>query len=188
MVEFKKNVTTEYWDESLFDCEATREGARMMDEISRRYQGHRTRPDEEPLVIQDTEDQYPVEIINTGKTRVVIDMPDEWHTGTTDCIAKIQWDPHYHQTSREINVWENASGRVGALLAPILDSSDMAQWIIMPRAEFYTSLTPKEIGDIVRELKGKLRELLPKATDIRRGNVGRIEGRDVVIDYGTLKL
>jgi hypothetical protein len=187
MVDFEMNVTREAWDERLFNCEATREGARMMDEIARRYQGEMLRPDEEILTIQETEEQYPVDIIGTGKTRVVIDMPDSWHTGTTDCIAKIQWDPHYHQTSGEIGIWENANGSTAALLAPILDHSEMRQWLIMPRAERYTDITIKEAGRISDKLRDLLRDQGYQASDIRRANVGRIEGRDVVIDYGNLR-
>jgi len=187
MVNFKKNVTTEYWDEGLFDCEATREGARMMDELARRYQGLHLREDQEPISIQDSEDEYPIEVIGSGQTRVVIYMPDEWYTGTGDCIAKIQWDPHHRQNSREIDIWDNANGRMAGLLAPILDWSEMDQWLIMPEAETYRSLNAKEAGDIVRSLESKLKDMGVRTTDIRRGNIGRIEGRDVVIDYGSMK-
>ena len=91
------------------------------------------------------------------------------------------------QTANEIDVWENASGRVAALLAPILDFSELKQWLIMPKAERYTGLTIKETSKIVKKLRQWLTESGYKSTDIRRANVGRIEGRDVVIDYGNLK-
>jgi len=188
MVDFKRNVTTEYWDETLFDCEATRTGERQMNELARRYQARRLRPDEEPLEIQKTEEQYGAEVLGSGQSRVVIDMPDKWHSGTSDCIAKIQWSPVYQQTAQEIDVWQNANGRVGALLAPLLDWSEMKQWAIMPRAELYTSLSAKVTGDIVRELRNELRNLRVQTTDLRRENVGRVEGRDVVIDYRGLKV
>jgi len=185
MVDFM-NVTTEAWEESLFDCEATSKGKRQMDEMARRYQAQRLLPDEEPLVIQDTEDEYGVEVIGSGKTRVVIDLPDKWHRGTSDCIAKIQWDPHYHQTSGEITVWENANGRTAALLAPILDHSDMNQWLIMPEATLHTELTVKQTSTISSKLQNKLSDQGYRASDIRAANVGRIMNRDVVIDYGQL--
>lgn len=189
MVEFETNVTTEYWDEHLFDCGATKTGARKMDEIANRFQGRGMyREDEEYLTIQDAEDEYNLDIIGSGQTRVVINLPDGWSYGDTDCVAKIQWDPNYHQTSAEIHIWENAGGRVGALLAPVLDYSEFKNWLIMPRAEMYTDLTIKETGKIVKKLRRKLRNLDVKSSDIRRANVGRIEGRDVVIDYGNLKL
>lgn len=188
MVDFKQNVTTEYWDETLFDCEATREGAREMNEIARRYQARRLRPDEEPLVIHDTEEEYGAEIISSGDARVVVDMPEHWHTGDGNCIAKIQWDPNYQQTANEIHIWNNANGRVGGLLAPVLDHSEMSQWLIMPEAELHTGLTSKELGDMVRKLRKELRNLGVKVQDVRRANVGRVEGRDVVIDYGVMQL
>lgn len=189
VVEFETNVTTECWDEHLFNCGANNTGARTMDEIANRFQGRGIyRGDEEYLTIGEAEEEYDLDIIGSGKTRVVIELPDKWSYGDTDCIAKIQWDPHYHQTSAEIHTWENADGRVAALLAPVLDSSEMRNWLIMPKAEMYQDLTIKETGGIVKKLRSELTKLGVKSSDIRRANVGRIAGRDVVIDYGNLKL
>lgn len=188
MVEFTSNVTTQYWEEDQFDCEATSEGNRKMNEIARRYQGRGMREDEEYLTIQDSEEEYGLDIIGSGKTRVVINMPERWTTGETDCIAKIQWDPTYHQTDKEIWVWENANGKQAALLAPLLDWSEMSNWLMMPKAERYTGISQKEIGRMVRGLRNRLGEVGFRAQDIRRANVGRVDGRDVVIDYGQLEL
>jgi len=187
MVEFEINVTQEYWDEALFDCQATRTGSQKMEEIARRFQGESMRPDEEYLTIDDAEEEYNLDIIGTGKTRVVINLPENWVTGTGDCIAKIQWDPTYHQTAGEIQTWNNASGSTAALLAPVLDHSEYKQWLIMPRAERYTDLSVKETGRISDKLRDGLRDQGYRAQDIRRANVGRVMGRDVVIDYGVLR-
>lgn len=188
MVEFETNITTEYWDEDLFDCEATKEGARRMTEIAQRFQGlSQPHFDEEYLTINEAKEEYGLEVISSGQARVVIELPEEWGTGHTDCIAKIQWDPHYQQTHAEIEMWQNVNGRQAALLAPLLDWSVTYEWLIMPRATMYDDLTAKEAGNIVRTLRRKLRDVGLSGTDIRRANVGRIEGRDVVIDYGNLK-
>lgn len=187
MVDFNINVTQDYWQEDQFNCQATREGARKMEEIARRYQGERLRPDEDILTIQQSEEEYNLDIIGSGKTRVAINLPESWSTGTTDCIAKIQWDPTRHQTAREIDIWENASGRTAALLAPILDRGEMKQWLIMPRAERYTQLTVREAKRIAKTLRTKLQDQGYRASDIREANIGRIDGRDVVIDYGVVR-
>jgi len=187
MVDFDINVTQEYWEEDQFDCEVTREGARRMDEIARRYQGINLRPDEEVLTIDESIEEYDLSYIGSGKTRVVINVPPEWMNGRGDCIAKIQWDPNYHQTAQEIDIWENANGRAAALLAPVVDRSEMKQWLLMPRAERYTGLSVKEAGRISRQLREGLQDEGYQASDIRRANVGRIDGRDVVIDYGSIK-
>jgi len=187
MVDFDINVTQDYWEEGLFDCEATREGANKMNEIARRYQAENLRPDEALLTIDDSKEEYGLDVIGTGKTRVVINLPPAWHTGTTDCIAKIQWDPTRHQTAREIDIWENANGRTAALLAPILDRSELKQWLIMPEAEMYTDLTVRESGRIADKLRDKLQDQGYQASDIRRANIGRIDGRDVIIDYGVIR-
>jgi hypothetical protein len=184
MVNFDSiNVTTEYWDEDLFHCEATDKGGRLMDEMSARLQGIRTGHQKEYMSIREVEDMYGVKIIGEGIARIVIEIPDSWHTGGKDCVAKIQWDEEYQQMASEIEVWKSANGRVAALLAPMLDWSELSFWGIMPKAELHNDIKPNKSRKIVRKIRKGLRDSGATSKDVRRANVGRIEGRDVLIDY-----
>lgn len=177
------NITTEPWDERLFDCELTREAQRTLDEIARRVKGRNLQPDVEPLPTNDVEDEYDVEIIGSGHSRIVLELPDSAWKVNGDCVVKVQWTTVYRQTAAEIDVWENAGGRLAALLAPILQRSEYKHWSVMPKATRHGDLKPSERREISRELTAELRSLGYRSGDIRPANIGRINGRDVIIDY-----
>lgn len=182
------DITTAPWSEDDFDCSATRTGARQMDEISRKFQGRSVGGKvPEILTIDEAEEEYNLDIIGVGKTRVVIDVEDDWVTGNTDCIAKLQWDSTYHQNSHEIMIWENANGSQAALLTPILDSAESMNWLIMPKVEGFRGMSAKKAGKIVRGIVEKMRKVGFVTQDVRRANVGVLNGRGVVLDYGSVR-
>lgn len=188
MAKFEESrVVENYWDETLLDCRATVEGRRVMDEISMRLQGL-SEAYGEFLSVNDAEKEYNLDIIDKGSSRIVINPNDGWVSGRTECIAKIQWDETFDQNSSEISKWEEMNGRKAALVAPILDHSKRNFWLIMPKAELTWGIDPDVAKEILNDLSRKMRQVGLTSGDVRRANIGRVEGRDVVIDYADFRV
>jgi len=197
MVEFSQNITTEFWDETLFNCEISRTGRQELREIARHWlvDGFDQRRNQEETIeywsIDKAIERFDLELLGTGKTRVVVYPPDRWLSqgNPQECVVKIQWDEYRHQNFNELQVWKEANGRQAAILNPVLDEEEIrANWLLVPKADNYRNIKTSTVHQIANKLRGKATELGMKARDVRAGNVGRVEGRDVIIDYGQLQI
>jgi len=116
---------------------------------------------------------------------LVVKPPESWWDENTGCVVKVQWNQKSGQTYNEIRVWEDAPGGLAALLAPILQHSEFYEWVVMPEAKGYESFKPGKRKSVARALRSKMNSLGYRARDVSSANIGRIEGRDVIVDYGT---
>lgn len=188
MVDTIFNITHEFWDEDLFDCEATNKGARTMADISEMFRGQEGFGGEiRHMTIDEAFERYDMELVGQGHARLVVVPPDDWVTGSTECIAKLQWSPSSLQNRQEIHIWTNVNGRQAALLAPVLDYDMSGSWLLMPKAETSWDIPMNELLDMESEMRSELRARGFSTHDIDLRNIGRVEGRDVMIDYGTLE-
>lgn len=187
MVEFSSNITTSAWDEALFDCRMTSKGKDLADEINRRFlEAEEGQSYKEELSISKVPQEYGGELLGSGISRMAYDPPEDWTTGSSDCILKIQWDSFGNQNANEIALWQNANGRQAAILNPVLEYGGMRGWLLVPKAESYTNVPIADLKEMVKTLRRTARDVGFVTDDVRMANVGRVEGRDVITDYGTL--
>lgn len=104
--------------------------------------------------------------------------------------------PWWHKsnvTGEDQNSYETASyvvadDKVKDLLVPIVAHSPKPQykWIVLPKVENYNAgdFSSGEGDDIADRLEAKLDRRGASCEDIHYNNVGRLQGEDVLLDYG----
>jgi hypothetical protein len=104
-----------------------------------------------------------------GSTRRVFVTPDGGR------VVKLEPRGRFNRREAELS-------RLGLdALVPVLDHGADHTWLVMPRVDV------PAWGDIpqsaVREVRRSLREQGYECTDVRRGNVGFMDGRPALFDY-----
>lgn len=118
------------------------------------------------------------ELIASGLSRNVFVPDDRLVDGEAACVVKIPTRLlGAYETRREIRYWNRLPEEATRYLAPVWDHG--LEWLLMPRAE--TDLTSEEITRIWSGLSaaGWYCEDANWAH-----NLGRVNGRPVVLDYG----
>lgn len=109
-----------------------------------------------------------------GIDKIVFSLPCGYH------VLKVDRGVHNqgNQVAQEIENWEFADDSARQYLCPIDAYGD--DWIIARRAD------TRQSGDDKDELIGELESVLSAQgfRDIHHGNVGELNGRPVLIDYG----
>ena len=118
------------------------------------------------------------EPIGSGLSRDVFVLDPELVTGDRECVIKIPTRLlGTYENLREVRHWNELPDAVRRHLAPVLDHG--LEWIVVPRAE--QDLTSAEILSLWADLTdtGWACEDANWAH-----NLGRIDGRPVILDYG----
>ena len=99
------------------------------------------------------------------------------------CILKLD---HMggHNNEQEIRISEKASKELRDKIVPVVAYSDVYRWLIMPKAKTEKVLSGKEIDRVADQLDKNLLEADLKCTDFTLSNVGTLENKPVIIDYG----
>jgi len=181
-------ITTKPWRENLFNCETTDLGRRKLDEMATRLRGIDPATgmiDEERMIPStEVEQEYPVDVIGKGAHRVVMSLPSQYLKNEVGCIAKVQRGTTGNQTRAEAETWQQLNGSQAALMAPVLESDRLGRWLLMPQARTSAQITHQKAKEIAKRLRMRARNQGLSSNDIRPANVGVIENRGVVIDYG----
>lgn len=85
---------------------------------------------------------------------------------------------------QEIRISEKAPKELRDKIVPVVAYSDLYSWLIMPKAKTEKNMSGKEIDRIADQLDDNLLEANLKCTDFTLGNVGKLENKPVIIDYG----
>jgi len=86
--------------------------------------------------------------------------------------------------AQEIRISEKAPEELRDKIVPVVAYSDLYSWLIMPKAKTEKNLSGKEIDRLADQLDRGLLEANLKCTDFTLSNVGKLEGKPVIIDYG----
>lgn len=85
---------------------------------------------------------------------------------------------------QEIRISEKAPKELRDKIVPVVAYSNVYNWLIMPKAKTGKALSGKEIDRIADQLDKSLLEANLKCTDFTLSNVGKLENKPVIIDYG----
>lgn len=121
-----------------------------------------------------------LEHLGTGVGREIFVLDADLTTGDRECVLKMAYNLEgCYECQREIRSWDRVSDEARRYLAPLLDSD--IGWVVMPRAELEHDLTPREIETLL----GEFHETGWACEDTNEAvNLGKIDGRPVIIDYG----
>lgn len=89
-----------------------------------------------------------------------------------------------HNNEQEIRISEKASKELRDKIVPVVAYSSLYSWLIMPKAKTEKDLSGKEIDRIADQLDESLLTSDLKCTDFTLSNVGKLENKPVIIDYG----
>lgn len=89
-----------------------------------------------------------------------------------------------HNNQQEIRISEKAPEELRDKIVPVVAYSDFYSWLIMPKAKTEKNMSGKEIDHVADQLDKKLLEVNLKCTDFTLSNVGKLENKPVIIDYG----
>lgn len=147
-------ISTRYWEAALADDGAAR------DECRRRAAA------------------AGLEKIEAGSRRIVFAVADELVVWDAECVLEIPHELFGHLENRaEVASWERMPEAARRHVAPIWEYGE--GWHLLPRAE--TGVTSRE----VLEVWSALSDAGWYCENANRGhNVGRVDGRPVVLDYG----
>lgn len=116
--------------------------------------------------------------LGSGVGRDIYAVGDELVTGDDECVLKVSANlVGCHESTREIRSYERVSAAAREYLAPILDHD--VGWLLMPRAA--EGVDAHEIQQLLADFHdtGWACEDSNESS-----NVGKLEGRPVIIDYG----
>lgn len=118
------------------------------------------------------------ELVATGLGRDIYRVPADLLTADRSCVLKVPTRLiGSYENRREAIYWRELPGEVRRHLAPVYDEG--VEWILMPEAD--QDLTSREILD----LWSSLRRAGWVCEDANwQHNLGRVDGRPVVLDYG----
>lgn len=110
--------------------------------------------------------------LGSGTSREVFEIPGE------NRIVKFHRGNPY-QNRNEVSAWENAPADLKEVLLPVERYADDYGWLVMPKADSVPGTPPqiREIYDAVRPSEWNCKDKNPE-------NLGRYQGRIVLIDYG----
>ena len=160
-------------------CSLTDEGRRAADEISTRYWEAALADDEAARAeCRRRASAAGLEQIATGSRRTVFAVADELVVGSAECVLKI---PHelfgYLEHRAEVASWKRMPEEARRHVAPIWERGE--GWHLLPRAE--TDVTSRKI----LEVWSALSDAVWYCENANWGhNIGRVDGRPVVLDYG----
>ena len=117
-----------------------------------------------------------------------------WVYGNSDYVVKINKYNTY-QTQCEVNAYDSIPEKAKYLYNPPIAFDPEYKWAIYRRAKVATNenntddLTYDQATKIAQQIMDKLKELnlyhtVDGTNDVHEGNVGLIEGKPVIIDYG----
>lgn len=186
MVEINYNIAENYWSKDRFNATVKRRYADELNTIGQKLQG--IHPDI-ILEAQELEERYNVTLVGKGNSRIVIEPDPKWINGDhNDVVLKLQWSQHVNQNFSEVKVWQNADGKTASMLAPVLDHDEsMYLWELQAKTNTAQSLNLRQKRQAVREIRNKLRDTGYSPRDIQPRNIGTIDNRVVIHDYGMLE-
>lgn len=101
------------------------------------------------------------------------------------CIVKVALDKvGVNDNERETLFSQSPPEPIRDLIVPVVAHSPSFKWIVMPKAEVARFMSWQESGKVDREIKKKLDNVGYFFIDLHEGNIGRLEGKPVILDYG----
>ena len=164
------------------NCYATERGKEVFAEINEIIK--ETNFEERGERARELEDAYNLEFLGAGVSRVAYRATDErLIEGGEECVVKIAQDETIWQNKRETLNWvliEMAdTWEVEQHYIPIIDYDKEAfRWVTMPFAGEGISYAESS------KLKDRLEASLFGVSDLGMGNMGKLDGTLVVVDYG----
>lgn len=115
--------------------------------------------------------------IGRGAKRVVYAVPDDLVTGERDCVLKVAYAlTGFYEVRSEAVCWADLSAAARDRFAPVWEHA--RGWLLSARAG--TDVTDAD----VRQLAASLDEVGWTGEDLKPENVGVLDGRPVLVDYG----
>ena len=113
----------------------------------------------------------PYEMLGAGQDRFAVALCEEH-------VLKV--DPYWmNSTTNEVRVWREASEKLKERLCPVLANGAEGYygWLVMPRCSEIGAVLDAKMQKAVNEVLG--------LGDVHEYNLGRLNGRVVILDYGT---
>jgi len=106
---------------------------------------------------------------------------DVYEKGT--CVLKLD---HMggNNNRQEIRISEKAPKELQDKIVPVVAYSDFYSWLIMPKAKTEKIMSGKEIDNVWSNLLGTMIDANLTCTDFTLSNIGKLENKPVIIDYG----
>ncbi len=101
-----------------------------------------------------------------------------------DCVVKVSNSMQHRKHNQiEEETWKGAPSKFRPLLTPVTDADPAGQWLVMPRAKV-NELDMMERSAIGVGIEAAMGMEGWECPDLHTGNVGKLDGKPVAIDYG----
>lgn len=103
--------------------------------------------------------------------------------GKGSCVLKLD---HLggENNAQEIRISEKASVELRDKIVPVVAYSKFYKWLIMPKAQTSKNLKGVEIDRVFDQLEKSLADADLKCADFTLSNIGKLDNKPVIIDYG----
>lgn len=159
-------------------CSLTKTGREVAEELTHRlWEVELTREFDRRSECEEYAAAHGLRKIGHGAKRAVYALADDLVEGASDPVLKVAYAfTGYYEIRSEGVWWEEMPDRSRDCFTPVWEYG--RGWLLTARAE--TDVTDED----VRELEAALDEVGWIGEDLKPANVGKLEGRPVLVDYG----